>query len=106
MRPQNLSRMLQSRRIAIVGLSDDPSRPSFGIAELLRRRGREIVAVNPTHAHWQDLPCYPSLAAVPGRIELVNVFRRPEYCAQIAQEAVDAGARGLWLQSGIRNAEA
>jgi len=98
--------MLRASRVAIVGLSDDPSRPSFQIASYLLGRGFDVVPVNPTHATVLGMTCYPSLDAVPGTIDLVNVFRRPEYCADVARQAVAVGAKGLWLQSGVRNAEA
>ena len=101
-----IARMLAAHRIAIVGLSDEPTRPSHRIASYLLDRGHEIIPVNPTHATVLGLKCYPALEAVPGTIELVNVFRRPEFCADIARSAVAVGAGGLWLQSGIRSPEA
>ncbi len=101
-----LRRMLDAKRIAIVGLSDDPSRPSYDVARYLRSVGKEILPVNPNHKMVMGLTCYPSLAAVPGPIDVVNVFRRPEHCADVVRDAVEAGAKGVWLQSGIRNDEA
>lgn len=99
-------RMLDARRIAVVGLSDDPSRPSYDVANYLRSVGKEIIPVNPTHKTAMGLTCYPSLAAVPGPIDVVNVFRRPEFCADVARDAVEVGAKGIWLQSGIKSDEA
>jgi predicted CoA-binding protein len=101
-----IRRMLAARRIAVVGLSDDPSRPSYDVAQSLRAAGKEIIPVNPNHKTVMGLTCYPSLAAVPGEIDLVDVFRRPEFCADVAREAVVVSAKGLWLQSGITNSEA
>ena len=101
-----IRRMLGAGRIAIVGLSDDPSRPSFQIASYLRGAGYVIVPVNPTHQTVLGLKSYPSLRDVPGEIDVVNVFRRPEYCADVARDAIEKGAKGLWLQSGVRNEEA
>jgi hypothetical protein len=101
-----ISRMLRWRRVAIVGASDDPSRASFAIASYLLGQQYEVVPVNPNHASVIGLKCYPTLADVPGRIELVNVFRRPEFCGEVAREAIARGATGLWLQSGIRSEEA
>jgi predicted CoA-binding protein len=100
-----MRRMLAARRIAIVGLSDDPSRPSYGVAGYLRSVGKEVVPVNPNHKSVMGITCYPSLADVPGRIDLVNVFRRPEHCAGVVEEAVAVGAKGVWLQSGITSVE-
>lgn len=101
-----IRRMLAGRRIAVVGLSDDPSRPSYDVAGYLLSAGKEILPVNPNHATVMGLKCYPSLSAVPGPIDVVNVFRRPGFCAAVAREAVEAGAKGIWLQTGIKNAEA
>ena len=101
-----VSRMLAGRRIAVVGLSDSPYRPSYDVAAYLRSAGYEVVPVNPTHQTVMGLRCYPSLADVPGAIDVVNVFRRPEYCADVAAEAVEVGAKGIWLQSGITSDEA
>src|SRR5688500_5799520 len=110
-RPEDLDaaavrKMVNAQRIAIVGLSDDPSRPSYDVAQYLRSVGKEIIPVNPTHQKVMGLTCYPTLQAVPGLIDVVDVFRRPEYCADVARDAVEAGAKGLWLQSGITSDQA
>src|SRR4051812_39300161 len=81
-------RMLAGRRIAVVGLSDDPSRASYGVAQYLRSVGKEIVPVNPNHQMVMGLKCYPSLEAVPGKIDVVDVFRRPEFCADVVRSAI------------------
>ena len=101
-----IERMLAAGRIAIVGLSDDPYRASHQIATYLLGEGYAIVPVNPTHATVLGMRCYPSLADVPGEIDVVNVFRRSEFCADVTREAIARGAKGVWLQSGIRNDEA
>jgi predicted CoA-binding protein len=101
-----VSRMLQAKRIAVVGLSDDPSRPSYDVATYMRSTGAEILPVNPNHETVMGLKCYASLHEVPGPIDLVDVFRRPEFCVDVARDAVEVGAKGVWLQSGIRSAEA
>ena len=98
--------MLRGGRIAIVGLSDDPSRPSYGVASYLKSTGKELFPVNPNHATALGLTCYPSLDALPQPIDVVNVFRRPEYCADVVRSAIAIGAKGVWLQSGIVNEEA
>jgi predicted CoA-binding protein len=103
---QVIERLVAARRIAIVGLSDDPSRPSYGVAEYLRGQGKQIVPVNPNHEQVMGLKSYRSLAEVPGRIDLVDVFRRAAFCAEVTREAIAVGAGGVWLQSGIINAEA
>jgi len=101
-----IARMLGAGRIAIVGLSDDPSRPSYQIASYLKGEGYEVVPVNPTHATVMGLRSYPMLKDVPGEVDVVNVFRRPEFCADITRDAIAIGAKGVWLQSGVRNEEA
>ena len=101
-----IARMLGAGRIAVVGLSDDPSRPSYQIASYLMSEGYEVVPVNPTHATVMGLKSYPTLKDVPGEVDVVNVFRRPEFCADIARDAIAKGAKGVWLQSGVRNDEA
>ena len=99
-------RMVDAKRIAVVGLSDDPSRPSYDVASYLKSAGKEILPVNPNHRTVMGLSCYPSLAAVPGPIDVVNVFRRAEFCAEVVRDAVEVGAKGVWLQSGITSDEA
>ena len=101
-----IRRLLAANRIAIVGLSDDPSRPSHEIAVYLQSQGKTVIPVNPTHETVLAQKCYPSLAAIPGPIDLVNVFRRPEHCAAVVRDAIEVGAKGVWLQSGIVNDEA
>jgi hypothetical protein len=99
-------RMLAAKRIAVVGLSDDPGRPSHDVARYLQSVGKEIIPVNPNHAKVMGLRCYPSLGAVPGPVDVVDVFRRPEFCADVVREAIAAGAKGVWLQTGIVSEEA
>jgi predicted CoA-binding protein len=101
-----VDRMLQAKRIAVVGMSDDPSRPSHGIGGYLLAHGYEVIPVNPNHEQVMGLKCHARLADVPGPIDLVNVFRRPEACAEVARDAIAAGAKGIWLQAGIRNEQA
>jgi uncharacterized protein len=101
-----ISSMLQARRIAVVGMTPDPSRAGHYVPEFLRSRGKEIVPVNPTYPEVAGLKSYPSLKDVPGKVDVVLVFRRAEYCAQVAEEAAAIHAGGLWLQSGIYSEEA
>src|SRR5688500_9551306 len=99
-------RMLAAKRVAVVGLSDDPSRASYGVASYLQSVGKEIIPVNPNYDRVLGLKCYASLEEVPGRVDVVDVFRRPEFCADVVRSAVAVGAKGVWLQSGIVNEEA
>ena len=101
-----LRRMLRAKRIAVVGLSDDPSRASYGVAQYLIRAGKQVIPINPNHESVMGLKCFPSLEEVAGPIELVDVFRRPQFCPDVVRAAIAAGAKGVWLQSGIRSPEA
>jgi uncharacterized protein len=101
-----ITQMLKAKRIAVVGMTPDPSRAGNYVPGFLRTRGREIIPVNPTYPEVDGLKSYPTLKDVPGKVDVVLVFRRPEYCAQIAEEAAAIHAAGLWLQSGIYNDEA
>jgi len=101
-----VDRMLKAKRIVIVGMSDDPGRPSHGIGGYLAAHGYAVIPVNPNHDRVLGQKCYARLSDVPGEIDLVNVFRRPQFCADVTREAIEAGAKGIWLQAGIRNEEA
>jgi uncharacterized protein len=98
--------LASARRIAVVGASSNPARPSYGIFGQLLRAGYEVIPVNPNETSVHGQVAYPSLREVPGRIDIVDVFRRPEHTPAIADEAALAGARALWLQSGIHNESA
>jgi predicted CoA-binding protein len=95
-----------TRRVAIVGLSDDPSRPSHSVARRLIRLGYEVVPVNPTLSEVLEMSSFPRLSDVPGEIDLVDVFRREVYLPGVAHEAVDANAKALWMQQGLVSEEA
>jgi predicted CoA-binding protein len=98
-----------SRRIAIVGASSKPSRPSFGVFRYLVHNGFDCVPVNPLERDVLGVPAFRTLAeavAGTGPFDIVDVFRRSELCLPHAQEAVAAGARCLWLQLGVVNWEA
>ena len=95
-----------ARTIAVVGASPDPSRTSHGVMRYLQGVGYRCIPVNPNADEVLGERCYASLADVPEPIDLVDVFRRAEYCADVAREAAAAGAPALWLQLGLRSAEA
>jgi predicted CoA-binding protein len=99
----------ETRRIAVVGASSKPSRPSFGVFRYLVHQGYECVPVNPAERDVLGIPAFRTLAeavAATGPFDLVDVFRRSELCEPHAREAVAAGARCLWLQLGVVNWEA
>ncbi len=97
----------QTRTIALVGYSDNPSRVSNRIAGYLRSQGYKVYPVNPTLQETDSGErCYPTVASIPEKIDLVNVFRRPEYIPEVVDDAIAAGAGAIWLQLGITNPEA
>jgi predicted CoA-binding protein len=91
------------RRVAVVGLSNKPDRPSHGVAAYLKRVGYDIVPVNPTIEAALGLPAVPSVRDVTPPAEIVDVFRRPEDVPSVVDDAIAAGAKVLWLQLGIVN---
>lgn len=99
--PQTL--LQQSKTIAIVGISNKPDRASYQVAAYLKDAGYTLYPVNPILKEVLGLPCYPSLADLPGPVDVVDVFRKAEDCLPIAEEAVRIGAKALWLQLGISN---
>ena len=98
-----------TRRIAVIGASSKPGRPSHGVFQFLVERGYDCVPVNPQEETVLGVPAFPTLeeaAAATGPFDLVDVFRRSELVVPHAREAVAIGARCLWLQLGIVNWEA
>ena len=91
------------RRIAVVGLSDRPDRPSYGVAEYLQGVGYDITPVNPTIQETLGLRAVPSLDKVMPPVEIVDVFRRAEDVPPVVEDAIAAGAKVVWLQLGIVN---
>ena len=102
--PEEILRSAQT--IAVVGASPDPSRTSHRVMRYLQRVGYRCIPVNPNADDVLGERCYPSLADLPEPVDLVDVFRRAEYCADVAREAAAIGAPALWLQLGLRSAEA
>ena len=97
-----ISEVLHSSRIiAVVGLSSKRFRPSHGVAEYLQRAGYRIVPVNPQETRILGEPCYPDLDAVPGRIDIVDIFRRSEFVPEIVEAAIRKGAKVVWMQEGV-----
>ena len=96
----------ETKVIAVVGLSDKPSRPSYDVARYMQQAGYRIIPVNPQCSEILGEICYPNLESIPEKVDMVNVFRKPEDCLNIAKDAVKIGAKSLWLQLGIINQEA
>jgi uncharacterized protein len=91
---------------AVVGLSGDPTRTAYTIAELLQQRGKRIVPIHPTAPTVLGEQGYPTLADVPFPIDVVDVFRRSEAAGEFADQAVEVGARAVWFQLGVVDEEA
>jgi predicted CoA-binding protein len=93
-----------TRTVAIVGISDNPLRPSHGVWQYLRSASDyELYLVNPTISEVDGTPVYPSLDALPVVPDLVDVFRRHEYLPSVLDDTIKVGAKTLWLQQGLRH---
>ena len=94
------------RSIAVIGISDNPSRPSFGVARYLIENGYRVIGVNPKLEDVLGDICYPTLSSIPEPIDLVNVFRQPDAVHGIVDEVVKLHIPYLWLQEGVVQVEA
>jgi len=101
-----LTILRESKTIAMVGASPNPSRESHGVMQYLLAQGYRVIPVRPDCDEVLGVPCAATLADIDEPIDMVDVFRRPEFCAEHAREAVAAGAGSLWLQLGISSPEA
>jgi len=100
--PEAIDKILEeTKTIAVVGLSSDPSRPSYGVSSYIQSMGYRVIPVNPTESQVLGEKVYPSLADVPDTIDLVNIFRRSEEAGRHVDEAIAIGARSVWLQEGV-----
>lgn len=100
------SLLQETKVIAVVGLSDKPSRPSYDVSRYMQAHGYKIIPVNPSCAEILGEKCYPDLKSIPVPVDMVNVFRKSEDCLPVAKDAVAIGAKSLWLQLGVINDEA
>ncbi|MDE3165378.1 MAG: CoA-binding protein [Acidobacteriota bacterium] len=98
--------LTRSRTIAVVGLSSRRFRPSYGVAEYMKRAGYRIIPVNPAEKEILGETCYPDLDSVPGPVDIVDIFRRPEFVPDIVEAAIRKGARAIWMQEGVYHEEA
>ena len=105
-RPEDIEAALNMHRVAIVGLSSDPSKASLAVGQYLKRHGYEIVPVNPTETEVLGEKAYPSLHDLPAPPEVVDVFRRADHLPRIVDDAIAVGAKAVWFQLGIINYEA
>jgi len=107
MNDKDIAQLLrQSKTIAVVGLSSNPARASFGVSRFLQRQGYRVIPVNPNESEVLGERAYPSLKDVPGEIDIVDIFRRPACVPEVVEDALEKGARCIWMQEGVVNHEA
>jgi len=105
--PEEVREILETARtVAVVGLSDKPDRDSYHVAAYLQRAGYRIIPVNPLVKEVLGEKAYPRLRDVPERIDVVDVFRRPEAVPEIVEDAIAVGAKAVWMQDGVVHNEA
>ena len=105
--PQAIERILdECRTIAVVGLSANPTRPSNGVAAYMQNLGYKVIPVNPKEQEVLGEKCYPQLRDVPEKIDLVDIFRRSAEAGAVVDEAIEIGAKAVWLQEGVIDNEA
>ena len=99
---ETISKILEDcRTIAVVGLSSNPGRASNGVAGYMKRQGYKVIPVNPNEEQVFGEKSYPTLADVPMKIDLVDIFRRSEEAGKAVDEAIQVGAKAVWLQEGV-----
>ena len=94
------------RTIAVIGISNNDSKPAYQVAAFLQDAGYKIVPINPACEETLGEKCYPTLTDIPFPVDVVDVFRRSEFAPDIAREAVKIGAKVLWLQDSVISEEA
>ncbi len=98
---ETIKRIFSLKTIAVVGCSPKPERPSHYVAAYLKEQGYRIIPVNPGHKEILGEACYPNVLSIPGPVDVVDVFRRPEEVLPVIHEAIQIKAKALWLQDGI-----
>ena len=96
----------RSKTIAVVGLSDSPMRPSYGVSAYMQAHGYKIIPVNPAIVEALGEKSYPSLLEVPEKIDIVNIFRRPEFVEEIVDQAIQLKVPAVWMQEEVINHKA
>jgi len=105
--PASIRELLRAARvIAVVGLSSNRRRPSHGVSQYMQRAGYRIIPVNPNESEVLGERAYPSLEAVPEKIDIVDIFRRSEFVSEIVDQAIRVGATAVWMQEGVVDEEA
>jgi predicted CoA-binding protein len=94
------------KKIAVVGLSNNPWRASFGVSRFMQTVGYDITPVNPNETEVLGRKAYATLDEVPEPLEIVNIFRRPEFVPDVVDAAIRRGAKVIWMQEGVVHEEA
>ena len=95
--------LASAKTIAVIGLSSKPYRASFGVSETLQSSGYRIFPVNPNEEEVLGEKCYSRLEDIPEKIDIVDIFRRPEFVPEIVDAAIRIGARAVWMQEGVED---
>lgn len=94
------------QNVAMVGVSSNKERPSFRVFSYLTRQGYNVIPVNPNEREILGKTSYPDLVSIPGKVEVVNIFRNPEQVMPFVDQAIKIGAKAVWMQEGIVDEEA
>ena len=103
---KHILKILRLKTIAVVGISNKKTRPSFYVSGYMEKNGYKIIPVNPLHNNILGKKCYADLKSIKRRVDIVNVFRRSEYVVPIVTAAIDKEAKVVWMQDGVVNKEA
>lgn len=96
----------ESKTIAVVGLSSNPQKPSYEVAQYLQERGYKIIPVNPNLTEALGEKAYPDVLSIPEPVDVVDIFRPPEAVPEIVEQAIAKGAKVVWMQPGAENLQA
>ena len=102
----HIIKILRLKTIAVVGISNKKTRPSFYVSEYMEKNGYEIIPVNPLHNNILGKKCYADLKSIKRPVDIVNVFRRSEYVVPLVTAAIEKEAKAVWMQDGVVNKEA
>jgi predicted CoA-binding protein len=104
---QDIEEILKNyKRIAVVGVSNKPERDSHDIAKFMISKNYRVYPVNPNYQKVFDIPCYKDLTEIPEPVDLVDIFRKSEFVEPIVDEAIEMGAKAIWMQLGVINHKA
>jgi predicted CoA-binding protein len=99
---EHITKLLKSAKvIAVVGLTNTPIRPSYGVSHYMQSQGYRIIPINPNITEWEGEKAYSSLLDVPQKIDIVNVFRRPDAVPEVVEQAIQIKAPAVWMQEGV-----